>query len=60
MVSETKEWMTVKNAAKHLGVCHKTILRWIKQGNLPASRMDGARLYLIDKAILDSVLTKKK
>lgn len=55
----SKQWLTPKDVAKCLGVCHKTILNWIQRGKLPASRVNGSRLYLVNKAHLDSVLKSK-
>jgi excisionase family DNA binding protein len=51
-------WSTVAQAAEYLQVCDITILRWIKCGKLPASRI--GKSYRIAVADLDTMLNKGK
>ena len=51
-------WSTVAQAAEYLQVCDMTVLRWIKCGKLPASKI--GKSYRIAIAGLDTMLEKGK
>lgn len=35
------EWLTAAEAAAHLKVAHRTLVRWARTGNIPAHRLSG-------------------
>ena len=37
------EWLTATEAAQYLKVQPRTILKWAKQGSIPAHRLSGAQ-----------------
>jgi excisionase family DNA binding protein len=51
-------WVTVDQAAAYLQICSITVIRWIKSGKLPASKI--GRGYRIAVADLDAILEKGK
>ena len=53
-----QEWLTVAQSAQILQLNPMTILRWIKAGKLPASKL--GKSYRIAKTQLDEVLKEGK
>jgi excisionase family DNA binding protein len=37
----TSEWLTAAEAAAHLKVAHRTLVRWARNGHVPAHRLSG-------------------
>ena len=35
------EWLTAAEAAAHLKVAHRTLVRWARKGSIPAHRLSG-------------------
>jgi excisionase family DNA binding protein len=35
------EWLTAAEAAAHLKVAHRTLVRWARTGSIPAHRLSG-------------------
>ncbi len=56
-VAEIKDYVTVAQAAKTLGVDRRTILRYIRKGYLRAERV--GRLYVIEKSHLTTFVKPK-
>ena len=56
LISTVTGWYTVAQAAGYLQVCNITILRWIKAGTLPASKI--GKSYRVAKTNLDAYLAK--
>lgn len=58
MAKEKGKFLTVTEAAESLGVTRKTILRWIDEGNLRASRVRAgiSRQWFIDREDFSKVL----
>jgi len=48
--------MSISETAEHLGVCPKTVRRWIAEGRLKAVRL-GPRLIRVDR---DSIMALMK
>ena len=53
-----QEWLTVAQSAEILQLNPMTILRWIKAGKLPASKI--GKSYRVAKTQLDEVLKEGK
>lgn len=49
-------WLSQSEAADHLGVCEKTIRRYISLGHLKASRIVGSRQIRIRLSAVDALL----
>lgn len=49
-------WATKEQAAQHIGVHPRTIMRWAAQGRLPIHRL-GDRLVRFDLNEVDAMLT---
>lgn len=58
MTEQTHQWMTATEAAEHLRIATRTVLRWAKLGTIPAHRLSGcARItYRFSVAELDAFL----
>jgi excisionase family DNA binding protein len=41
-----------------LGVCAETVLRWIRNGELPAIRLPGGAIRIVDSDLLDWLRTR--
>jgi excisionase family DNA binding protein len=54
------EWMTVAEAAHYLSVQPRTILLWVRQGQLPGYALSGLkrRVWRFRKADLDAALLR--
>ena len=39
----TSEWLTAREAAQHLKVKPRTLLKWVRLGNVPAHRLSGTQ-----------------
>jgi excisionase family DNA binding protein len=50
-----RQLITLSAAAEQLGVCTRTIRRWISEGELRAYRV-GPRILRVDQADLDKLL----
>jgi excisionase family DNA binding protein len=52
------QWLTSQEAAQHLRVKHRTILKWAKAGIIPAHRLSGAKriTWRFLKSELDAML----
>lgn len=46
--------LTIAQAAEHLGVCTRTVRRWIAAGDLPARRL-GSKMIRIRPSDLDKL-----
>lgn len=57
MLDKLNRWVTVKDAAKYLGVSDKTVRRYIKAGKLPAARLS-SRLTRISMDDLDEFISR--
>jgi len=53
------EWMSIGEAAKHIGVSRDTLRRWEKKGKLKAVRSPTNRRYYTKKQ-LDELMSGKK
>jgi excisionase family DNA binding protein len=40
-VSLQSEWLTAREAAAHLKVAHRTLVRWARAGQVPAHKLSG-------------------
>lgn len=50
--------LTIREVAKIVGVCPRTIWNWIKKGQLPATMLGG--LYFIHRDDLNNIINKQK
>ncbi len=52
-------WLTGREAAAHLRVSHRTILKWAKEGRVPGHPLSGSKrvTWRFLKAELDAMLT---
>jgi excisionase family DNA binding protein len=52
------EWLTAGEAAAHLKVAHRTLVRWARNGQIPAHRLCGTRrcTYRFLRSELDAML----
>ena len=57
------EWLTAKEAAKHLKVKPRTLLLWVRQGKLQAYGLSGTKRHIwrfrrqdLDAALLESAV----
>jgi excisionase family DNA binding protein len=52
------EWLTAREAAQHLKVKHRTILKWAKQRRVPAHPLSGSKrvTWRFLKSELDAML----
>jgi excisionase family DNA binding protein len=52
------EWLTAKEAAQHLRVKERTVLKWAKQGRIPAHPLSGSMrvTWRFLKSELDAML----
>lgn len=56
---DPNEWLTTRQAADLAGKNRRTIVNWIRAGQLPAVRLPGSRgQYKIRKSDLETVLTQ--
>jgi len=55
------EWLTAEEAAKYLKVKTRTLLRWVRQGNLQGYALSGTkrRIWRFRKEDLDAALLAK-
>jgi excisionase family DNA binding protein len=53
------EWLTAKEAAEHLRVKERTVLKWAKEGRIPAHPLSGSRriTWRFLREELDSILS---
>jgi excisionase family DNA binding protein len=53
------QWLTANEAAQHLRVKPRTVLKWAKQGKVPAHPLSGSRriTWRFLKSELDAMLT---
>ena len=58
MTTKQQEWLTVAQSAEILQLNPMTILRWIKSGKLPASKI--GKSYRIASAVLRKYLSDRK
>jgi len=58
MTTKPQEWLTVAQSAQLLQLNPITILRWIKAGKLPASKL--GKSYRIASAVLRKYLSDRK
>jgi len=58
MTTKQQEWLTVAQSAEILQLNPMTILRWIKAGKLPASKI--GKSYRIASAVLRKYLSDRK
>jgi excisionase family DNA binding protein len=49
-------WMTSDEAAAYLKTTRDTILKWCREGRIPAHRLPGQRAYRFHAAELDAAL----
>jgi excisionase family DNA binding protein len=56
--SETCEWLTPEEAARHLRVKPRTVLKWAKEGRIPAHSLSGLKrvTWRFLKSELDAML----
>ncbi|MGQ9532540.1 MAG: helix-turn-helix domain-containing protein [Desulfotomaculales bacterium] len=54
-----KEWLTVQEAADHLGVARATVYKWAKEGRLPIYKL-GERVARIRMADLQRLLVRAR
>jgi excisionase family DNA binding protein len=52
------EWLTASEAAEHLKVAHRTLVRWARNGKIPAHRLSGTVrcTYRFRQSELDAML----
>lgn len=50
-------WLTVNEVAAELGVCTRTVRRWIRAGAMPAIRTPGGRELRIPQDYADRIGT---
>ena len=58
MTTKQQEWLTVAQSAEILQLNPMTILRWIKSGKLPASKI--GKSYRVASAVLRKYLSDRK
>ncbi len=51
--STERQLLTARNLAAVLGVCTETVLRWIRQGELPAIRLPGGAVRITQSELQD-------
>lgn len=51
-------WLTVSQAAEHLGVAHSTVFRWCKQGKLTYMQMGPMGKILVCKTLPEHVINR--
>lgn len=56
-LSETR-LLTARAVADRLNVCTETILRWIRNGELPAIRLPGGAVRIVDSELNDWLLRR--
>lgn len=54
----TTEWLTANEAAQYLKVQHRTVLKWAKEGRIPAHSLSGLKrvTWRFLKSELDAML----
>jgi len=55
------EWLTTSEAAGYLGVKHRTVLSWVRQGKMKAYALSGTRRHIwrFRKQDLDAILLSR-
>lgn len=61
MTVEQKEWLTMKEAAAHIGVSYERFTKAVKSGEIPVSKVPGfKRRYIVSKSRLDEVMRQNE
>lgn len=56
---ENKDWMTVSDAARFLGISRSTLYRWSKAGKLPIYRV-GIRVARVKRSDVEKLFKEAK
>ena len=53
-----REFYTVSEVAKKTGLCYRTVLEKVKNGDIPSCKVGDGRRFLIPASYLDDMRTK--
>ena len=56
----TDRWLCMKEAAAYLSIARQTLLRWVKQGRVPASTLPGTDVLRFRRSALDRVMESRR
>ena len=58
MTKETTKFMTPKQVAEELEISAATVVRWVREGTIPAKRFS-QRIIKIERTDVDQILAQK-